>query len=61
MPRSSDDPRDHTICFRTTKSEKDKVDQWIGSRNRSDVLRSLVLGKVAEAEAKREAAAKGNG
>jgi hypothetical protein len=39
----SDDPRDKTLCIRMTKSEKDEVDQWIGARNRSEVLRRLVL------------------
>lgn len=49
MARESDDPRTHTICFRVTKGEKDEVDTLIGSRNRSEVLRRLVLTNLREA------------
>lgn len=45
----SDDPREHTLCIRTTRSEKDEIDRWIGARNRSEVLRNLILREVRTA------------
>jgi hypothetical protein len=44
----ADNPMDKTLCIRMTRSEKDEIDQWVGARNRSDVLRRMVLGKVRE-------------
>lgn len=47
----SDDPANKTVCFRVTKSEKDEIDQWVGSRNRSEVLRRMALKEARSSQA----------
>lgn len=42
----ADQPRKTTVCFRTTDPERREIEAWVGDRNRSDLLRRLVLDHI---------------
>lgn len=44
---TADDPRDKMISLRFTESEFESVEEWVGSRNRSELLRKLILEAAA--------------
>lgn len=46
MRREADDPRIRTMCVRLTDAEWNRVNDWVGDRNRSDVFRRLLLDAV---------------